>query len=35
MQSEYGIEAATVAPAKRGFYGETWRLESAGAGNFL
>ena len=27
--STYGIEGRNLSPAKRGFYGETWRLETA------
>lgn len=32
---EYGIEAVGIASASRGFYGETWRLDAAGASYFL
>ena len=32
---EYGISSAVLAPAKRGFYGETWRLDAANASYFL
>ena len=35
IQQEYGMEAVDIAPAKRGFYGETWRLNTADAGYFL
>ena len=34
IQNAYGI-GAVIAPAKRGFYGETWRLNAAGASYFL
>jgi len=29
IQNEYGITAISITPAKRGFYGETWRLDTA------
>ena len=32
---EYGIEANNLTPARRGFYGETWRLETANTSYFL
>ena len=35
IQREYGIGAVSLTPAKRGFYGETWRLDSDGAAYFL
>ena len=35
IKSEYGIDSATITPAKRGFYGETWRLESADTRYFV
>lgn len=30
IRQEYGIEAAAILPAKRGYYGETWRMEAVG-----
>jgi len=35
IQCEYGIVATSLTPASRGFYGETWRLDAAGASYFL
>ena len=35
IDREYGIEAAGIIPAKRGFYGETWRLRAESASYFL
>jgi hypothetical protein len=35
IRREYGIEAIDIKPAKRGFYGETWRLDATDAGYFL
>ncbi len=35
IRQEYGIRAAALAPAKRGYYGETWRLDAANGGYFL
>jgi len=35
FQQEYGIEATGISPAKRGFYGETWRLDAANNSYFL
>jgi len=35
IKREYDIEAAYITPAKRGFYGETWRLGAEGASYFL
>jgi len=32
---EYGIEAVSITPAKRGFYGETWRLDATDTSYFL
>ena len=28
IRFEYGIKAVSITPAKRGFYGETWRLDA-------
>ena len=35
IKREYGIEAVDITPAKRGFYGETWRLSTVNASFFL
>ena len=35
IRSEYNIDSVSIAPAKRGFYGETWRLESTDKPYFL
>ena len=35
IRSEYGVEFISITPAKRGFYGETWRLDSANKSYFL
>jgi hypothetical protein len=35
IKLEYGIEAANIAPAKRGFYGETWRITAQNSHYFL
>ena len=35
IRSEYGIEAISITPAKRGFYGETWRVDAANTSFFL
>jgi len=35
IQQYYGLEAVGIAPAKRGFYGETWRLDTADGSFFL
>ena len=35
IKSEYGIEAVGFTPAKRGYYGETWRLDTTDTGYFL
>lgn len=32
---EYSIDGLILTPAKRGFYGETWRLDAPDAGYFL
>jgi hypothetical protein len=34
IRRKYGIDAISIYPAKRGFYGETWRLEAAN-GNYF
>lgn len=31
----YGINAVGIAPAKRGFYGETWKVDAAGHSYFV
>ena len=35
IRNEYGIESIGIVPAKRGFYGETWRLDSQYKSHFL
>ena len=35
VQNEYGIEVVSLTPAKRGFYGETWRLDAVNSSYFL
>ena len=35
IHREYGFEAIDLMPAKRGFYGETWRLDTTAATYFL
>ncbi|MDR1264249.1 MAG: aminoglycoside phosphotransferase family protein [Propionibacteriaceae bacterium] len=36
VAAEYGLEAVALTPAERGFYGQTWRLETRqGAAYFL
>ena len=35
IRNEYGIEAVSITPAKRGFYGETWRLDAVDTSYFL
>ena len=35
IQREYGIKADNISPAKRGFYGETWRLTATNSRYFL
>ncbi|GHO98608.1 hypothetical protein KSF_086560 [Reticulibacter mediterranei] len=35
IRQEYGISAAVLAPAKRGYYGETWRLDATDSSYFL
>ena len=35
IRQEYGISAAVLAPAKRGYYGETWRLDATNSSYFL
>jgi hypothetical protein len=32
---KYNINAASLTPAKRGYYGETWKLETAGMNYFI
>lgn len=35
IKHEYGIEAVDITPAKRGYYGETWRLNTVDTSYFL
>ena len=35
IRQVYGIGAVALAPAKRGYYGETWRLDAASGSYFL
>ncbi len=35
IRHEYAITAAALTPAKRGYYGETWRLDASGQSYFL
>jgi hypothetical protein len=35
MRKNYHIDAISVTPAKRGYYGETWRLETVGGCYFI
>ena len=35
IHREYGIESTGITPAKRGYYGETWRLDTASRSYFL
>ena len=35
IRVEYGVESVGIAPAKRGFYAETWRLDSENKSYFL
>ena len=35
VEKTYGLEPVGVAPAKRGFFGETWRLDTSKASCFL
>jgi Ser/Thr protein kinase RdoA (MazF antagonist) len=35
IRQEYGISAARLTPAKRGYYGETWRLDATTSSYFL
>jgi len=35
IKHEYGIESIGIEPAKRGFYGETWKLTTAASACFL
>ena len=35
IQDEYGIEAVSIIPAKRGFFGETWRLDAEDTEYFI
>lgn len=35
VRAEYGLSADSIVPAKRGYYGETWRLKADNADCFL
>ena len=35
IRNEYGITATGITPAKRGYYGETWRLEASERSYFV
>lgn len=35
VQQEYGLAADSILPAKRGYYGETWKMDAAGRRYFL
>ena len=35
IKNDYGIEAINLTPAKRGFYGETWRLDAVDARYYI
>jgi len=35
IRREYQLEPLSISPAKRGYYGETWRLEASDASYFL
>ena len=35
IQREYGLSATSIVPAKRGYYGETWRVDTGGGRYFL
>ncbi len=35
IQREYNLSAASITPAKRGYYGETWRMDMAHGRYFL
>lgn len=35
IKQEYGIKASSILPAKRGYYGETWQLNTAEGSYFL
>ncbi|MCL2060055.1 MAG: GNAT family N-acetyltransferase [Oscillospiraceae bacterium] len=35
IRQEYGLEPVDIAPAKRGFFGETWKMDTAGQSYFL
>lgn len=35
IRGEYGIAAGSIIAAKRGWYGETWRLDSSGGSYFV
>lgn len=35
VQQEYGLTAVSIIPARRGYYGETWRMDTEGGRYFL
>jgi hypothetical protein len=35
IKFEYGINALAISPAKRGYYGETWRLDTKNSSYFI
>lgn len=35
IEREYGLAATSIVPAKRGYYGETWRMDTADGRYFL
>jgi len=35
IRREYSLDVTSLAPASRGFYGETWRMEASGSSFFL
>ncbi|MCL2051718.1 MAG: aminoglycoside phosphotransferase family protein [Lachnospiraceae bacterium] len=35
IRCEYGLDGASIVPAKRGFYGETWKLGTADSSYFI
>jgi hypothetical protein len=35
IYKEYGLSASSITPAKRGFYGETWRMDTSNHKYFL
>ncbi|MDD2362505.1 MAG: aminoglycoside phosphotransferase family protein, partial [Oscillospiraceae bacterium] len=35
IREEYGIESTAISPTKRGYYGETWKMDAADRSYFL